>query len=242
MTTPIDPQMCVRTGRLLTEWFEHPELTKEDVELQACEHFGIKPEDRPRGDPLKMAPEDADFMRRFNAYVAGKKARKWPYAMSKQEVAYRMNEATKMVDPTNFKFLPDETRERTGLEINPLWMMECLIRSGVLSAKEQVAALKELAQYTHSKAPSINHSTTTHLKPEDWLLELAKEEYQVLGDQIEMKQPMQPIERGAGKKYEKAMTKKAAEIQSLINFGSSEMADMEALVDAEWEDVTDDDS
>lgn len=234
MATPIDPEMCTTTGRLLTEWFEYPEYTDEQLEQMACANYGIAIEDRPRGNPMTMSPETADLQRKINAFIAGKRRRAWRNGMSQQEVQYRMNEATKMVDPTNYKFLPDETRERTGLEINPLWMIECLVRSGVLAPKEQVAALKELAQYTHSKAATISHSTTTQLSPEDWLIELAKEEYQVLGKDIPMKQPYQPIEKGMGATYENRITKRIKETNALIDYNKSEMEDLEAIIDAEW--------
>ncbi|MBD3754222.1 MAG: hypothetical protein IE937_01105 [Gammaproteobacteria bacterium] len=236
MATTIEPEMCIKTGRLLTEWFEYPDYSYEQLEKMACEKYGIDSKDRPRGNPLQLSPEDADLQRKINAFVAGKRRRKWRNGMSQHEVQHRMNEATKMIDPTNYKFLPDNVRERTGLEINPLWMMECLVRSGVLAPKEQVAALKELAQFTHSKAPSISHSTTTHMKPEDWLLELAKEEYKVIGEDIAMQQPMQPVERGAGKTYEKRMAKRVAETEALIEYSQNELAQLEGIIDAEWED------
>lgn len=233
--TPIDPEMCVNTGRLLTEWFEYPEHTDEDLERLACEAYGVDPKDRPRGNPTQMPPDEANLMRKINAFITKRKNRKWRHGMSQQEVQVRMNEATKMVSPDNFKFLDDGTRERTGLEVNPLWMMECLVRSGLLTPKEQVAALKELAQYTHSKAPNISHNTTTHLKPEDWLLELAKEEYQ----EIEIAQPKQPVEKGAGEGYEKRMAKRTQEVQALINYSEAEMAELIELVDEEWEEDPD---
>lgn len=240
MTTPIDPEMCVRTGRLLTEWFEYPEYTDEDYEKMACDHFGIDVKDRPRGNPTQLPPEQDDLQRRINSFIAGKKRRRWRNGMSQQEVQYRMNEATKMVSPDNYKFLDDATRERTGLEVNPLWMMECLVRSGVLQPKEQVAALKELAQYTHSKAPSINHSTNVHVNSEDWLLELAKDEYKVLGEDIAMKQPVQPVERGMGKTYAARREKRLAQAGALMDYSANELAEMEALIDAEWEEDDED--
>ena len=238
--TPIDPDMCINTGRLLTEWFEYPEYTDEQLEKMACDHYGIDLDARPRGNPTQMPTEQADLMRKINGYIAGKKRRRWRYGMSQQEVQYRMNEATKMVSPDNYKFLDDSTRERTGLEVNPLWMMECLVRSGVLAPKEQVAALKELAQYTHSKAPSISHATMTNMKPEDWLLELAKDEYKVLGEDITMKQPMQPVERGMGKTYEQRREKRLTEQRGLIDYNDDELSEMIALVDEEWEEIEDD--
>lgn len=234
MSSPIEPEMCVRTGRLLTEWFENPEYTDEDLERQACEKYGTTLEDRPRGHFLKLSPEDAHLQRQIQMYVTTRKNRKWRNGMTKQEIAYRMNEATKMVSPDNYKFLPDDVRERTGMEINPLWMMECLVRSGVLSPKEQVTALKELAQYSHSKAPSINHSTTTHMKPEDWLLELAKEEYK----EIEVEQPKQPREAGLHRDYEKKAKKRQLEHTEVTSFASEEYeALMAEIEDADFEDI-----
>lgn len=238
MTSPIEPEMCVKTGRLLTEWFEYPEWTDDQLKDMACEHYGITREEWPEGHAVRVQetdPDKADLIRKLNAFVAARRRRKWPNGMTGQEVQYRLNEATKMVDPTNFKFLPDDVRERTGLEINPLWMMECLVRAGVLSAKEQVAALKELAQYTHSKAPSINHNTNVSMKPEDWLMELAKDEYQVLGVDIPMPQPMQPIERGMHREHERKKVRKEAEQTALLQFGQKELEALEAEFE-DWED------
>lgn len=82
-----------------------------------------------------------------------------------------------MVSADNVKFLPPDVQDRTGLELNPLWMMEVLVRGGVLNAKDQVTALKTLADYTHSKAPSINHTAVATQSAEEWLKALAKEEY-----------------------------------------------------------------
>ena len=232
MASPIDPEMCLNTGRLLTEWFEYPHVTDEDIERMACEKFGTTLEDRPRDATWNLSPEDALLQRRIQNFVTTRKNRKWKQGMTQQEVAHRMNEATKMVDPTNYKFLPDDVRDRTGLEINPLWMMECLVRSGLLSPKEQVAALKELAGYTHSKAPTISHSTTTHMKPEDWLLELAKEEYQ----EVVIEQPKQPVEKGMGPEYEKRRLKKIEEVTALSTFASAEFEAMAAEIGDDWED------
>ncbi len=253
MTSPIDPEMCIKTGRLLTEWFEYPEYTDEMLERMACEKYGVDYESRPRGHAVHLQesdPEAADLIRKINAFKGARRRRVWPNGMTQQEVQYRLNEATKMVDPNNFKFLPDDVRDRTGLEINPLWMMECLVRSGLLSPKEQVAALKELAQYTHSKAPSISHNTTTHMKPEDWLLELAKDEYQVLGKDIPMPQPMQPIERGMHKTFEKKQEDRRREKMMLLEHNNQEinklvqeMDDLDAidLDSLDFEDIDPDD-
>jgi hypothetical protein len=238
MVSPIQPEVCLKTGRLLTEWFEFPEYTYEQIEKMACEKYGVAVEDRPMGHAVhlqKTDPEAADLARKINSFIAARKRVAYPNGMSKQEVQYRLNEATKMVSTDNFKFLNDDVRERTGLEINPLWMMECLIRSGTLSPKEQVAALKELAQYTHSKAPSINHTTTTQLNPEDWLLELAKEEYKVIGTDIPMPQPKTPIEKGTHKWFEKNRAARIAEKDALRSFGQDEMSAMEAEL-ADWDE------
>lgn len=232
MASPIDPEMCRTTGRLLTEWFEYPVYTDDELKKKACEEYGITLEEyHSAADDLWS--DKGQLIRKAQAFVSSRKKRKWKHNLSQQEVAMRMNEATKMVDPSNFKFLPDDVRERTGLEINPLWMMECLVRSGLLTPKEQVAALKELAQYTHSKAPNINHNTTTHLKPEDWLLELAKDEYK----EITPVQPMQPVERGAGKNFEKRKLNRIREVQSLINHGSEELAALESIVDEDGHEI-----
>lgn len=233
MASPIPPEVDLTTGRVLTEWFEYPEYTDEQIEAMACAEAGITVEERPRGMRFNMSPETQALHDRITGFIKKHKNRKWRQGMSQQEVAYRMNEATKMVSPDNYKFLPDDVRQRTGLEINPLWMIETLVRSGVLKPSEQVAALKELASYTHSKAPSISHSTTTHMKPEDWLLELAKDEYK----EIEIVQPKTPLERGAGKTFEQRRMKRTQEVTSLISHATDELAELEAIAEAEWEEL-----
>lgn len=235
MASPIDPEICVNTGRLLTEWFEFPEYTDEQIERMAAEKHGVTVEEIPRewaGKLKDTDPERYSLQKKIYGSIASLKKRKWPHTMSQQEVHHRLNEATKMVDPSNFKFLPDDVRERTGLEINPLWMMECLVRSGILNPKEQVAALKELANYTHSKAPSISHSTSTQMKPEDWLFELAKDEYKVIGVDIPMKQPMTPIEAGMHKWHEKRKERITSEIKGLVDYGAQEFEALEAEISA----------
>ena len=93
--TPIDPEMCLKTGRLLTEWFEYPEYTDTQLRQQAMDHFGI--DEDPKGNIFTMPPEQADLMRKIQGFVGGKKRRRWKHTMSDQEVHHRMNEATKMI-------------------------------------------------------------------------------------------------------------------------------------------------
>lgn len=234
MATPIEPEICKRTGRLLTEWFEYPEYTDQDLRDQAYEKLEIDPKQIEGVNPF-VSSEEAHLKKKVLAFVSARKRTVWPNSMTKQEVHHRLNEATKMVNPDNYKFLPDDVRERTGLEINPLWMMECLVRSGTLGPKEQMQGLKELAAYTHSKAPNISHTTSTQLKPEDWLLELAKEEYTVIGsEELPMKQPRQPVERGASPKFEKRTKKKNEETVNLIERNDAALGEM---MDADFDDL-----
>lgn len=240
MPSPFKPEMCVTTGRLLTEWFEFPEYTDEQLEALACEANGITPEERPHVDFRKGHTSDAHVLQaNINAFISKRKRVKFSHNMSNQEVQARMNEASKFVNPDNFKYLPDHVRERTGLEMNPLWLMEVMIRSGTLTAKEQISALKELAQYTHSKAASVSHVTTTEMSNEDWLLELAKEEYKVIGEDLPLRQPMQPVERGMSAKYEKVMAKRVQEVRDMESYGAERLKQLEGLVDAEFEDMGD---
>lgn len=225
MAGPIDPTQCKTTGRLLTEWFEYPEFTDEELKQMALARAGVESV----APGLKEAMKDPDTheaFRKYTDFLNSHKRRKWQHNMTKQEVAARMNEATKMIDPSNFKFLDDQTRERTGLEINPLWMMECLIRSGTLSPKEQIAALKELAQYTHSKAPNINHNTNITAS-EDWLLELSKAEYAVV-DQNPSFQPKQVREIGMGAEYEAKRDARVKLMQDTQQLMSDNLAEMSA--------------
>lgn len=220
--TPRDSKLCTETGRLCTEWFEEPEYTDEQLKEMACEEVGLDP------DEYHVAAYKAnDLQKKAHAIVQSKKQVKWRHNMSQQEVQMRMNEATKMVSPDNFKFLPDDVRERTGLEINPLWMMECLVRSGVLQPKDQIGALKELAQYTHSKSPSLNHSTVTHAKPEDWLVELAEAEYQ----EIIPNQPKTPVERHAGPDFERKALTAEREVNAIMKHGARQLDGLEVDLD-----------
>lgn len=229
MATPIQPEVCMTTGRLLTEWFEFPEYTDEQLFRMACDHHDVDYDTRPKLAPKKPFDENSLIANKITSFVSARKRTKWVHGMTQQEVQARMNEATKMVNPDNFKFLPDDVRERTGLEINPLWMMETLVRSGLLTPKEQVAALRDLAQYTHSKAATISHNTHSEVKPEDWLLELAKEEYRVVEEGIELRQPMTPVERGSSKRFESKTLKRTHEVKALQDFGSGQLAEYEAM-------------
>lgn len=207
MASPIDPTACRNTGRLLTEWFEYPEFTEDELKAMAREHSGFSGSGNPRLNP-DATYEEISAYTKYTNFLNSHKRKKWANNMSQQEVAARMNEATKMIDPSNFKFLDEDTRQRTGLELNPLWQLECLVRSGVLGPKEQIAALKELAQYTHSKAPNINHNTNITAS-EDWLLELSKAEYVTI-DANPSFQPKQVREAGMGKHYEKRRNERVA--------------------------------
>lgn len=223
MVSPIDPQMCANTGRLLTEWFEYPEFTEAELKAIALHEAGV--EALAKKHIRDMTPDELSAHRKYTNFLNKHRNRKWKNNMTQQEVAARMNEATKMIDPSNFKFLDDDTRERTGLEINPLWMMECLFRSGTLGPKEQISVLKELAQYTHSKAPNINQNTNITAS-EDWLLELSKAEYTVV-DSNPSFQPKQIREVGLGEEYEQ---KKAVRVrlmqdtQALMKAGVAELS------------------
>lgn len=212
MLDPFGPEVCEKTGRLLTEWFEDAEYDKETEKALAKAQLGLPDEWEPDAGYMwreGLEPEEQELMRKYFALVSRRAKRKWKYFMSKDEIAWRMNEASKIVNPDNFKFLPPEVQERTGLELNPLWQLELLVRSGTLSPKEQVAALKELAGYTHSKAPTLNQNTNINLKHEDFLLELAKEEY---SEVIEVKPEahiLQPRETFQPKHRKQALRRKS---------------------------------
>jgi hypothetical protein len=226
MTSPISPTTCQNTGRVLTEWYEAEELDDDQVKSKVIAEMGLDPNDLPWAGTMlmQMPPEMEEVFREYTSKVTKFKRRKFRHGMSDTEVAARLNEATKLVDPDNYKFLPDDVRARTGLEINPLWAMEVLVRSGALPLKDQLSALKELAAYTHSKAPSLQHNTNVNLKPEDWLLEIAKDEYSVVDvARPERIQPLQKREKGEGKDYERRRIQKDAGRQALIEKQASAM-------------------
>ncbi len=204
MSSPIKPHNCVTTGRTLTEWFENEELTDDQIEERVLSSMGL--DEAPKSNGLvrfRMPPEALEVWDEYQAKKAHYKRRKWKNGMTMTEVAHRLNEATKMVNPDNFKFLPDDVRARTGLEINPLWQMEVLYRSALLPPKEQVQLLSQLAAYTHSKAPSLSHNTNVNIAPEDWLLEISKDEYQTIDEAApERVQPLQRREKGTSNRLE----------------------------------------
>jgi len=219
MISPRTPEYCKSTGRILTEWFEEPEHTEEYIRQQVMEK-------------LDITEEDFDLVRvgeQLNAEIASGigsfKRRKWRGAQSKQEVAHRLNEASKLIDPDNMKFLSPEVTARTGMELNPLWQLECLVRSGTLANKEQIVALKELAAYAFSKAPTVNNNLNTTMTPEEWLLELSKEEFKVV-DEVKPIVPYQPREKGSGYMYEHRRNKRIANLQETEDYSSSELEGM----------------
>lgn len=170
----------------LTEWFEQPEqeLSREEYAYhKACRKMGV---DR--------KPKDKEQAAVFHQLYMAAISEKWiTYnGMDKAELAVRLNEASKMVEPENQKFLPQDVQERTGLEMNPLWMMECMVRSGALRPQQQVAALKTLAEYTHSKTPSFSAHASAELSAEEWLKALAADQYEVVDVDDE---PVQRVER-----------------------------------------------
>jgi hypothetical protein len=219
MTTFRPPEHCPVTGRLLTEWYEHKEYTDEMLTQRVLDELGLD-EVPTTGGRLVNDPELPEEVREivyaFHHKRNSYKRRKWKHGMSDSEVAHRMNEATKLVNPDNFKFLDDEARARTGLEINPLWQMEVLYRSGLLPPKEQVALLAKLAEYTHSKAPSINQNTNIN-KAEDWLVELANDQYETVDRSVpERIQPVQRREAGSGPDWAVRRGKKDGERNALL--------------------------
>lgn len=241
MVTPIEPLDCVNTGRLLTEWFEYPEYTDEQAREINYKKAGVPP-DFKWSDLTTCSPEVAAFQRTVMRLASSRKLRKYMHNMTNQEAAMRLNEATKIVSPENFKFLDAATSERTGLEINPLWQMEVLVRSGVLAPKEQVAALKELASYTHSKAPTVNRNLNSEVSPEDWLLELASDQYKVI-DEVNptalVGRVIQPRELGLNPAHAKRRAKKVAELLTAGELGQEKLKAIEESVDLtedfDWE-------
>ncbi len=229
MTSPIKPEICKNTGRILTEWFEFPEYDDQQLRDLARASVGLPPDAHVMApcDP-NTPPEQVSVAQKVLDFIRVRKRTKWRNGMTNAEIQARMNEATKMVSPDNFKFLPDDVRDRTGLEINPLWMMECLVRSGLLNPKEQVATLKELAAYTHSKAPTIQHNTHAEVKPEDWLLELATEEYKVVTEE-HIRQPRQPVEAGLGKQYESNLKRRSSELVAISKYGKGQLSEFESM-------------
>lgn len=235
MKTPFDVEFCKKTGRLLTEWFEHPEEDLDDLKERGAREYGL--EEYPKKPYSELNEEEKFTHRRINGFIAQRANGRWPYNKTQQEVQWRLNEATKFVSPDNQKALPEDIQERTGLEMNPLWFMETLVRSGLLSPKDQVSALKTLAEYTHSKAPSIRHSTNTELTAEDWLVELAKEEYQVIDDKIDMAKPLPKADPGAARRNDRI--KRTEAVYSLEDYKQSAMEKMKAEFD-EAETLDDD--
>jgi hypothetical protein len=233
MVSPIDPIACLKTNRMLTEWFEYPEISDVEHRRLIFEREGLTFEEGNEILSAGAVGEHGELAVRLRTFIGAQTRVRWKGNMSKQETAMRLNEATKMVDPANFKFLDPVVKERTGLELNPLWMMETIVRAGILSPKDQIAALKELASYTHSKAPTINQNTLTVANPEDWLLDLAQSEYKVIGSPGGPELPYENVkfEKGGGSQLETTLVKRRAAIEDLTNRGNSTMAEYEAMME-----------
>jgi len=162
------PPQVDRTGRLITEWFEKP----------APEPPKPKPKFALAGAPGSITSELVHTWIAQGRPAGGLGKTKYKGGMTKQEMQVRLDEASKAAEEAakNPKFLAPDLQARTGLEMNPLWMLEVLVRSGSLNQGQMVNALKTLAEYTYSKAPSLNQSVNVTMKAEDFLLQLAEEE------------------------------------------------------------------
>jgi len=218
MRTPREEEDDPETGRILTEWFEEKEHSPALIDALAREKAGFSPDefipDLHRSSSEWFALDDETRLKliKYQAAKASFSRRRWRNGMTQQEVAHRMNEATKMVNPDNNKFLDTETSQRTGLTLNPLWQMECLYRSGILTPKDQISILKTLADYTHSKAATINvnNNNNTH---EDWIMQLAKDEYKEVLPEKLPEDRKQPRENKHGPLYEKRRQQKLDAIE-----------------------------
>jgi hypothetical protein len=158
-----------RTGREITEWFQKPapEPPKPKVKLERS------------AGPGKITPELTQKWIEQGRPLGGLGNTRFKGGMTKQEMQVRLDEASKAAEEAakNPKFLAPELQARTGLEMNPLWMLEVLVRSGSLNQGQMVNALKTLAEYTYSKAPNLNQSVNVTMKAEDFLLQLAEEDF-----------------------------------------------------------------
>lgn len=185
--SPIKP-MVDRMGREITEWFQKPapEPPKPPPKLSG-------------GGPGKITAELTQQWIEQGRPLGGQGNTKFKGGMTKQEIQVRLDEASKAAEAAmkNPKFLSPELQARTGLEMNPLWMMEVLVRSGTLNPNQMVSALKTLADYTHSKAPSLNQSVNVQMKAEDYLLQLAEQDFPTIA--VEMVKRAPP---GEGKRNE----------------------------------------
>lgn len=141
-------------GHACSEWFEEPVTPPPPSEAHAMSDLS---------DP-GFVPDSVTRLKEWHKqkkltdpgyYARLSKKRKYAFgSKSLQEVQARLNQASRLtLQP---KWLDEATQERTGLELNPLWMLETLIRSGILSKKDQLVALGVLAEYAHSKALTVS--------------------------------------------------------------------------------------
>lgn len=224
-----EPRYDPKSDRTLTEWFESPDTpTKEEAVAEAIEALGLD------GPPDRSTPEGQEKWLEIGHYCTKRRGIRYRDGMSKQEVAVRLNNAAKAT--TKQKYLPAEVQERTGLEMNPLWMLETLVRSGTLTPKEQIVALKELARYTHSAAPSISHSTNTQMTPEDWLKNLAEEEFKEIDAPED--RAFSRAAPGQGRRYGSTQRRKERNLAEFEDYQQRELKAMaNQVVDVEWTEV-----
>lgn len=190
---PIKP-IVDRTGREITEWFQKPAPEP--------------PPPRKKLSGVGQGKITAEVTQRWieeGRPLGGLGKSKFKGGMTKQEMQVRLDEASKAAEEAlkNPKFLNTDLQARTGLEMNPLWMLEVLVRSGSLNPGQMVTALKTLADYTHSKAPSLNQSVNVQMKAEDYLLQLAEQDFPQIS--VEVVKKASP---GEGKRFEVELAKR----------------------------------
>ena len=81
-------------------------------------------------------------------------------------------------------YLSEEKQKELGITVNPLYFMQKLFLSGALTAKEQVAILSKLTDFTHQK--TTQKSEVSVSRPEEFLERLAFQDEKVIDGTAEV--------------------------------------------------------
>ena len=106
-------------------------------------------------------------------------------ALIEQQLLARMEELeSKLPEKLKLSPLLDEAeREETGIVLNPVFYLQRIFASGLLSMKEQVDVLKLLMEYTHTKKAQKQSINLTS-QPEAFLAALADTDERVVDGRI----------------------------------------------------------
>jgi hypothetical protein len=79
-------------------------------------------------------------------------------------------------------FLPVEKQKELGIVINPLYHLQKLFLSGIMTPKEQIALLSKLTDFTHQKVAQKSEVSVS--RPEEFLEKIAFQDEKVIDGEV----------------------------------------------------------